>query len=232
MRSRFQAPVGFHVLLVLAACAPADSRRAAHVAAEVQRTSEAGQETRLRADLPRVVFLGDSLTAGFGLPRAEAYPALLESHLAGRGLEVSVVNAGVSGDTTAGGLARLDWLLRQDPAVLVVALGANDGLRGLSLKSLESNLRAIVTGARSAGAAVLLCGMRMPPNYGEDYTEGFAAVFSRVAEDLEVPLVPFLLEGVAAREELNLDDGMHPNSAGQARVAENVAPALEKLLRD
>lgn len=180
---------------------------------------------------PTVVFLGDSLTAGLGLAEEEAYPALVAAELARRGLPVRSVNAGVSGDTSAAGLARLDWLLGQSPAVLVVGLGANDGLRGLSLERTEANLRAIVERARAAGARVLLLGMLLPPNYGPEYTERFEALYPRLARELGVPLVPFLLAGVAAEPELNLPDGIHPNAAGQRILAANVLPALEPLVR-
>src|SRR5262245_33886299 len=147
---------------------------------------------------PTVVFLGDSLTAGLGLEEGEAYPARVGEELAARGLPARVVNAGVSGDTTAGGLARLDWLLTQKPAIVVVALGANDGLRALPLPSIEATLREIVTRAKASGARVLLAGMRMPPNYGPEYTRDFEAIYPRLARELAVPLLPFLLEGVAA----------------------------------
>lgn len=178
-----------------------------------------------------MVFLGDSLTAGYGLEEAEGFPARVGAELGRRGVAVRVVNAGVSGDTTAGGLARLDWLLAQRPRILVVGLGANDGLRGLSLGHTEANLREIVRRARAAGVAVLLLGMRIPPNYGADYSGEFAALYPRLARELAVPLVPFLLDGVAARPELNLPDGIHPTAEGQARVAENVVPLLEPLVR-
>jgi len=187
---------------------------------------------RAAAPGPTVVFLGDSLTAGLGLAEEEAFPALVATELARRGLPLRAVNAGVSGDTSAGGLARLDWLLGQSPAVLVVGLGANDGLRGLSLERTEENLRAIVTRARGAGAEVLLLGMKLPPNYGPEYTERFEALYPRLAGELGVPLVPFLLEGVAAEPELNLPDGIHPNAEGQRLVAGNVLPALEPLVRE
>lgn len=191
---------------------------------------EEGQQEAVEDGMPRVVFLGDSLTAGFGLAEAQAFPARVEELLEARGMEVEVVNAGVSGDTSAGGLARLDWLLSQKPDVVVVGLGANDGLRGLAPEETEGNLRAIVRGVREAGAEVVLLGMKIPPNYGPEYTQAFEEVYPRVAEDLGVPLVPFLLEGVGGEVELNLPDGIHPNAEGHRRVAENVAPVLAEVL--
>ena len=178
-----------------------------------------------------VVFLGDSLTAGLGLPADQAYPALLARELSGDGYEVRVVNAGVSGDTTAGGLRRLRWLLAQHPVVVVVGLGGNDALRGQPPGEIERNLREIVAQARQAGAQVLLLGMQIPPNYGPDYTGDFAAIYPRVARELHVPLVPFLLAGVGGVGELNQADGIHPTAAGQVQVAANVKPYLEELLR-
>ena len=179
---------------------------------------------------PLVVFLGDSLTAGFGLGEEEAYPALASAALAAEGRPVRVVNAGVSGDTSAGGLARLDWVLRLAPDVVVVELGPNDGLRGLSLAATEANLREIVERSRAAGARVLLAGMLIPPNYGPDYAGRFAAIYPRLAAELDVPLVPFLLEGVGGEPDLNLADGIHPNAAGHRRLAENVLPHLRPLV--
>ncbi len=161
---------------------------------------------------------------------AEAYPEQVRLRLAAEGVAVRVVNAGISGDTTAGGLARLDWVLRQKPDVLVVGLGANDGLRGLALAETEANLRAIVAGARRAGARVLLLGMLLPPNYGPDYTAGFREIFPRLAEELDVPLVPFLLTDVAGIAELNQADGIHPTAEGHRLMAENVLPELRLLL--
>jgi acyl-CoA thioesterase-1 len=180
---------------------------------------------------PLVVFLGDSLTAGLGLPADQSYPSLLAKELPGEGFPVRVINAGVSGDTSAGGLRRLRWLLAQHPAVVVVGLGGNDALRGQPVGEIERNLRAIVTEARQAGAQVLLLGMQIPPNYGPEYTSAFAAIYPRVARDLHVPLVPFLLAGVGGVAELNQADGIHPTAEGQVKVAANVKPYLEQLLR-
>jgi acyl-CoA thioesterase-1 len=179
-----------------------------------------------------IVFLGDSLTAGYGLAEEQAFPALLGDRLEERGIEARIVNAGVSGDTTAGGLARLDWLLSQSPDVLVVGLGGNDGLRGLEIDEMRNNLRAIVKRARERGASVLLLGMKIPPNYGQEYTTRFERVYREVATELDVPLVPFLLEGVGGVPELNLPDGIHPNAEGQRRLADNVEPHLLPLARE
>ncbi|MEE2776121.1 MAG: arylesterase [Acidobacteriota bacterium] len=173
-----------------------------------------------------VVFLGDSLTAGYGVEEDQAYPAILERQLTGEGHRVRIVNGGMSGDTTAGGLRRLRWLLKQEPDVLVVGLGGNDGLRGLPVEVTEKNLSRIVAVARDQGIEVLLLGMLVPPNYGPSYAEAFAAIFPRLAELHQVDLVPFLLEGVGGVEELNQPDGIHPTVEGQRLVAANVLPYL------
>lgn len=180
---------------------------------------------------PLVVFLGDSLTAGYGLAEDEAYPAVVAERLRADGIPVRVVNAGVSGDTTAGGVRRTDWLLGQKPDVLVVGLGGNDALRGQPVEEVERNLRAIVAKAKAAGVRVLLLGMKIPPNYGADYASRFESIYPSVARSTGTALVPFLLEGVGGRSEMNQVDGLHPNARGQVRVAENVLPELRKLLR-
>ena len=179
---------------------------------------------------PRVVFLGDSLTAGYGLAEDQAFPALLGVLLQQEGRGIEVVNAGVSGDTTAGGLARIDWILDQEPDVVVVGLGGNDALRGLPLDGTEENLREIVTRCRDSGARVLLLGMRMLPNYGPDYVRRFESIYPRLAKELDVPLVPFLLDKVGGVRRLNQDDGIHPTAEGQRLVARNVLPYLRKLV--
>jgi acyl-CoA thioesterase-1 len=180
---------------------------------------------------PLVVFLGDSLTAGYGLDVEQAFPALVGAALVAEGRPVRVVNAGVSGDTSAGGLARLDWLLRQRPDVLVVGLGANDGLRGQPPETTEANLVEIVRRARKAGAKVLLLGMKIPPSYGPQYARQFERLYERVADATDVPLMPFLLVDVAARPELNLSDGIHPNAEGHRIVAGNLTPYVRELVR-
>jgi acyl-CoA thioesterase I len=177
-----------------------------------------------------VVFLGDSLTAGLGLDEGQAYPARVAERLAARGTPIRAINAGVSGDTTAGGLARIDWLLRQHPDMIVVGLGGNDGLRGLPLEAIEKNLREILRRSRAAGAQVLLLGMKIPPNYGPEYTGAFEAMYPRLAQEVDVPLVPFLLEGVGGIARLNQDDGIHPTAEGQEKVADTVTPYLTQML--
>jgi acyl-CoA thioesterase-1 len=179
----------------------------------------------------RLVFLGDSLTAGLGVAKEAAFPALLEARLKSEGRAWTVVNAGVSGDTTAGGVARLDWIYRSRVEVLVVALGANDGLRGLPVAESERNLAFILRRAAQEGSAVLLVGMQLPENLGPDYRARFAAVFPRLAREHRVALLPFLLEGVAMNPGLNQPDGIHPNAEGHRRVAGTVWAALEPVLR-
>jgi len=177
-----------------------------------------------------VVALGDSLTAGLGVAPDEAYPALLDARLRREGYGYRVVNAGVSGDTSAAGLRRVDWVLKSKPDVVIVALGANDGLRGLPVDALARNLEAIVSRVRATGARVLLAGMRVPPNYGADYTSAFAAVFPAVARRTGVPLAPFLLDGVAGDARLNQPDGIHPTAEGQRVIAERLWPYVRPLL--
>ena len=182
------------------------------------------------ASKPRIVFLGDSLTAGLGLAPEQSYPALLQRKLDANGYRYEVVNAGVSGDTSAGGLRRLDWSLEGDVKVLVVALGGNDGLRGLSPPDMKANLTAIVDRARQRGITVILAGMEAPPNYGADYTRQFRDVYLDLAKTYDVRLVPFLLQGVAGMSGLNQADGIHPNARGAQLVADLVWSALEPVL--
>jgi acyl-CoA thioesterase-1 len=180
---------------------------------------------------PRIVVLGDSLTAGYGLDAAQAYPALLQRRLDEAGFDYEVVNMGVSGDTSAGGLRRLDWALDGNVRVLIVALGGNDALRGLAPADLERNLGAIIDRARARGIDVLLCGMEAPPNLGASYTAAFRDVYRRLAQEKRVALLPFLLEGVAGVPGLNQADGIHPNEEGARRIADLVWTRLEPLLK-
>jgi len=205
---------------------PPAERSPAPAAAAATTTTESRSAGR-----PRVVFLGDSLTAGYGVERDEAYPAIVTEMLRSDGIEIVAVNAGQSGDTTAGGLRRLDWVLKQKPDVVVVGLGGNDGLRGVDLRDSEENLRQIITKARASGARVLLLGMLIPPNYGPDYTAKFGAIYPKLAKELNVPLVPFLLENVGGEAKYNQRDGIHPTPEGHKIVAKNVAPHLRDLVR-
>ena len=178
----------------------------------------------------RVLALGDSLTAGYGLSPAAAYPARLEAALRDAGFAVRIINAGVSGDTSAGGLARLDWALAEGPDAAIVALGANDGLRGLDPAATFANLDAIVARLKAAGVRVLLAGMKAPPNLGREYGAEFGAVYARLAAKHDVALYPFLLDGVAAEPALNQDDGIHPNARGVEVVVARILPFVKALL--
>jgi len=184
------------------------------------------------ADAPRVVFLGDSIAAGLHLDPSEAFPAGVQRLLAAEGVPFRLVNAGVSGDTSAGGLARLDWLLKQRPAVLVLELGGNDGLRGQPVADIEARLRAIVSRTQEAGVRVLLLGVRLPPSLGAEYTQSFEALYPRLAEELGCAYVPFFMQGAAGDGEKMLADGIHPNADGHEILARNVAPALRLLLEE
>jgi acyl-CoA thioesterase I len=182
------------------------------------------------AGAPVVAFLGDSIAAGYQLSSSEAFPAALQRELARDGRPFRLVNAGVSGDTSAGGLRRVDWVLRQKPEVLVIELGGNDGLRGQSAVALEDNLRGIVERARAAGAKVLLLGQQLPPSLGLDYVHDFEAVYPRLAAELDVAFVPQFMLGVGGVADLNLADGLHPTAEGHRRIAERIAPVLGALL--
>lgn len=178
----------------------------------------------------RILALGDSLTAGYGLPAEASFPTQLEKALKAQGYDVRVINAGVSGDTSAGGLARLDWALADEPHVAIVELGANDGLRGLAPAEMEKNLDAILTRLKARNVRVLLTGMLAPPNYGRAYAEDYAKVFPRLAKRHGVTLYPFFLDGVASQSKLNQSDGMHPTEAGVRVVVEKILPTVKTML--
>lgn len=186
---------------------------------------ESPQESALR-----LVFLGDSLTAGLGVEQDEAFPALIGKALEAEGIHVRIVNAGVSGDTSAGGESRLNWLLKQPPDLLIVGLGANDGLRGNAIQDIANNLRSILIRARDAGVPVLLLGMMIPPNYGPEYTAEFRDIYPKVAGEFNVPLVPFLLDGVGGEVSFNQSDGIHPTAEGHRIIADTVLPYIKPML--
>lgn len=179
----------------------------------------------------RLLALGDSLTAGYNLPADAAYPAQLEKALRAGGLSVSVINAGVSGDTTAGALSRLDWALADKPSHALVALGANDMLRGLSPENAQGNLEKIIAKLQQAGVKVMLAGMLAAPNLGEDYGRRFNAIYPALAAKYKTPLYPFFLDGVATQRTLTLDDGMHPNREGVAEMVRRSSPAVQAWLK-
>jgi acyl-CoA thioesterase-1 len=180
--------------------------------------------------LPKIVVLGDSLTAGLGLPETQAFPSVLQDRIDTAGYHFTVVNAGVSGDTTAGGVRRVDWALDGDVRVLVLALGANDGLRGLPIKEMKGNLVAIIKRAREKKAEVVLAGMEAPPNYGQEYAADFRNAFRDIAREEHIVLIPFLLDKVAGLSDMNQGDGIHPNERGARIVADTVWAALRPVL--
>jgi len=179
----------------------------------------------------RILMLGDSLSAGYGLPPADALPAQLEARLKADGFDVVVINGGVSGDTTAGGVARLDWVLADRPQFALVELGANDALRGLDPAEAERNLNRILGGLAAAHVKTLLVGMRAPGNWGREYERAFDAIYPHLAEKYDVPLYPFILDGVALDPALNQGDGLHPNAKGVAVIVARLAPVVESLLK-
>ena len=182
--------------------------------------------------LPRIVAFGDSLTAGLGVPSDDAYPGQLARWLREQGFEYEVINAGVSGETSAGGLRRVEWILKSQPMLVILELGANDGLRGQPLKKTYDNLKGIIKGLQAKGVIVVLAGMRLPLNYGDDYTEEFSDLYERLAKEFNVPLIPFFLEGVATHRHLNQGDGLHPNAKGYSIVVQNVWRTLQPILQE
>jgi len=181
---------------------------------------------------PRLVVLGDSLTAGLGLDLEDAYPRLLQRKLDAAGIGLQVVNAGISGDTSAGGLSRVDLALEGDVRVMLLALGGNDALRALPVDELRQNLSRIIERAQARGVTVVLAGMEAPPNFGQDYVVAFRQVYPTLAKRYHVTLIPFLLDGVAGVERLNQSDGIHPTAEGARMVADQVWPVLQPIARD
>jgi acyl-CoA thioesterase-1 len=223
--TRFLTRVVLLVVVASSACAqpePAEER--------TPPPSRSAPVEPVASTAPRIVFLGDSLTAGLGLPMEASVPALIERRLKAEGYGYAVVNAGVSGDTSAGGLNRLEWSLDGDVKVLVIELGANDGLRGLPVANMKRNLAEVIVRARSRGIRVVLTGMEAPPNFGAVYTSEFRDAYRQLAKEHDVIFVPFFLEGVAGIPALNQSDGMHPNAEGARVIEQTVWRALEPLL--
>lgn len=177
-----------------------------------------------------ILFLGDSLTEGYGLEQEQSFPALVEEKLADGGYDVDIINGGVSGSTSASALNRLQWYIRSEPDLMLLALGANDGLRGLSIEQMRENLEETIEYARNNGVEVALAGMMIPPNYGQEYSQDFAQVYPALAEKYDLPFLPFLLEGVAGKADLNQADGIHPNAEGTRIVADTVYEFIQPLL--
>jgi len=189
------------------------------------------REPAVPPDAPLVVFFGDSITAGIHLAERDAFPAIVQRALVEAGRPIRVINAGNSGETSAGGLRRIDWLLNQKPAIVVVELGGNDGLRGQPVANVRANLEAILDRIRDAGARALLLGMRIPTSYGPEYTESFARIYDELAKERGLPYVPFFMEEIAGKPEFFLEDALHPNEEGHAILAKQVTPVLEGMLR-
>ena len=182
----------------------------------------------------KILFFGDSITAGYGLDEEQAFPALIQERIDSLGWNFNAVNAGLSGETSAGGLRRVDWMLRQDFSIFVLELGGNDGLRGIDLESTKKNLEEIIEKVRNKkpDAKIILTGMQVPPNLGPDYTSQFQEMYPEIAEEKNVTLIPFLLEEVGGNPELNQADGIHPTAKGHKIIAETVWETLKPILQD
>lgn len=230
-RLRLSLPIFLGACLLAAACGRGDRSDAGESRQPGESRAAAATEDRSAPPArPKIVALGDSLTAGYGLVESQSYPAVLQELIDRGGYEYDVVNAGVSGDTSAGGLRRLDWTLDGHVRVLIVALGANDGLRGLSVDEMKQNLTTIIRRAREQNVVVILAGMEAPPNYGQEYAAAFRQAFRDVAQQERVLFVPFLLDKVAGQSALNQSDGIHPNERGARAVADTVWRVLRPLL--
>ena len=221
----------FLVFFVIA-CQPKEKK-----SAEKNSGSEGIEKTKEESETNtetsgNIVFFGNSLTAGYGLDPRQAFPALIQDKLDSLGLKYSVINAGLSGETTSGGNSRVEWVLNQKPDIFILELGANDGLRGIPLKETRANLQSIIDKVRKKNpeVVIVLAGMQIPPNMGPEYTSEFRTIYPDLAESNEVALIPFLLDGVAGDPELNQRDGIHPTAEGQVIVAANVWKILEALL--
>ena len=195
---------------------------------EKTETPSESQEERQQV----ILFFGNSLSAGYGIDPEDAFPGLVQARLDSLGKNYKVINGGLSGETTAGGLSRLDWFLEEEPYIFVLELGGNDGLRGIQLSETKKNLLAIIDKVRSKypDTKIILAGMQIPPNMGQEYTDEFMKIYPAVAQEKNVTLIPFLLEGVAGNPELNLPDGIHPTEEGHQIVFETVWPYLEGLI--
>ncbi|MFD2033276.1 arylesterase [Belliella marina] len=210
-------------LLIISCASPKEEK------SEISKSEEVSKEAENKK---LILFFGNSLTAGYGIEAEDAFPGLVAARIDSLGLDYRVINGGLSGETTASGLSRLDWFLEEEPAVFVLELGGNDGLRGIDLKETKKNLKSIIQLVREKypDASILLSGMQIPPNMGQAYTKEFQEIYPQVAKEEAVKLIPFLLEGVAGDPELNLPDGIHPTEAGHLIVFETVWPYIEGVI--
>lgn len=208
------------------------SQDVGHITQNSDQGDKEQPKSNLESDKKHILFFGNSLTAGYGLDEDQSFPSLIQQRLDSLQLPYIAVNAGLSGETTSGGKNRIDWVLKQKVDIFVLELGANDVLRGLDLKETESNLRVILDKviASNPNVKIILAGMQAPPNMGNDYTRQFADIYPELAKEYKAALIPFLLEGVATIPSLNLEDGKHPNAAGQYLVRENVWQVLKNTL--
>lgn len=227
MRS-FTLFLSLFILLGFGSCKESSKKENNSVRDEqVEKENETNEQEKV------ILFFGNSLTAGYGLEQEEAFPAIIQKKVDSLGFSYKVMNAGLSGETTSGGKNRIDWVLKQNVDVFVLELGANDGLRGIPLEETRNNLQEIIDFVRKKNpeTEIILAGMQIPPNMGQDYTTEFRNIFPELAEKNEVHLIPFLLEGVAGDPELNQQDGIHPTAEGYKIVAENVWTVLEEVIK-
>ncbi|GAA4326737.1 arylesterase [Pontixanthobacter gangjinensis] len=215
------------MFLFLTSCANSSKKEEAEENTQDTATNEVGEKKKV------ILFFGDSLTAGYGLEQEEAFPAIIQEKIDSLGFSYQVVNAGLSGETTSGGKNRIDWVLKQNVDIFILELGANDGLRGIPLEETRNNLQEIIDFVRKKNPdiEIILAGMQIPPNMGQDYTTEFRNIFPELAEKNDVHLVPFLLEGVAGDPELNQEDGIHPTAEGQEILANNVWQVLDDIVK-
>lgn len=219
--------------LALSGCGSDNTTAQLEVEQAASKKSAASETATTKTETKTVLFFGNSLTAGYGLEPDQAFPALIQERIDSLDLPYKVVNAGVSGETTSGGKSRIDWLLKQPVDVFVLELGANDGLRGVKTEETYNNLKVIIQKVRNKypDVKIVLAGMQIPPSMGQQYTRDFSEIYTRLAEEEDVALIPFLLEGVAGDQELNQGDGIHPTEEGQKILAKNVWDVLEDIIK-
>lgn len=222
----------FLILFLLFSCGESATKKVEKSATTEDKETEVLENVLKETSSKTILFFGNSLTAGYGLDTKESFPSLIQDRLDSLKLEYTVINAGLSGETTSGGKNRLDWVLKQNVDIFVLELGANDGLRGIPLKETRNNLQTIidVVRAKNSETRIVLAGMQIPPNMGQEYTQEFRTIFPDLATKNNLQLIPFLLNGVAGISDLNLPDGIHPTAEGQKIVRDNVWAVLKELL--